>query len=51
MQQDGLKGWAIIILSIALASYSIYLGHYEIILVYLYFYIFVLLLNRFTKKS
>lgn len=51
MNIDGLKGTLMIFIAIALVGYAVYVGHYEIILFFIVFYIVALLLNRLKKKN
>lgn len=51
MNVDGLKGTLMIFIAIALMGYAVYVGHYEVILIFLVFYIVALVLNRLKKKN
>lgn len=50
MKEDGLKGIIMIVIAVALAGYAIYIGHYEIIFLCLFFYLFILLMDKWLKK-
>lgn len=51
MKEDGVKGIIMIVVAVALMSYSIYLGRYEIIFLIIFFYFAIILMDKFLKKK